>query len=75
VTGAIPQQLIEKTRFTGTDETETPKNPHVFTFTRTNYVDETLNNVTVDAPIDWLHEVVSDVEIALEDPEITLEDS
>ncbi len=51
--GKIAQQIITYKKWEGTDETETEYSPHKFTFSKSGYTLLVMENVTVDARINW----------------------
>ena len=51
--GKIAEQTITYKKWEGTDETETTYSPHKFTISKTGRATFTIDNVTVDKPIDW----------------------
>lgn len=51
--GKIAQQTIDYKKWEGTDETETEYSPHKFTFSKNGYTLLVMENVTVDARINW----------------------
>jgi len=53
----IVQQIITYKKWEGTDETETEYSPHKFTFSKNGYTLLVMENVTVDARINWDVEV------------------
>lgn len=55
--GKIAQQTITYKKWEGTDETETEYSPHKFTFSKNGYTLLVMENVTVDARINWDIEV------------------
>ncbi len=55
--GKIAQQTITYKKWEGTDETETEYSPHKFTFSKNGYTLLVMENVTVDARINWDVEV------------------
>jgi len=57
VNGVIAQQTITYKQWEGTDETETEYSPHKFIFSKNGYTLLVMENVTVDARINWDVEV------------------
>lgn len=55
--GKIAQQIITYKKWEGTAETETEYSPHEFTFSKNGYTLLVMENVTVDARINWDIEV------------------
>ncbi len=55
--GKIAQQIITYKKWEGTAETETEYSPHKFTFSKNGYILLVMDNVTVDARINWDIEV------------------
>lgn len=55
--GKIAQQTLTYKGWEGTDETETEYSPHKFTFSKNGYILLVMENVTVDARINWDIEV------------------
>jgi len=55
--GKIAQQIITYKKWEGTGETETEYNPHKFIFSKNGYTLLVMENVTVDARINWDIEV------------------
>jgi hypothetical protein len=55
--GKIAQQTITYKKWEGTGETETEYSPHKFTFSKNGYTLLVMENVTVDARINWDIEV------------------
>lgn len=51
--GKIAQQTITYKKWEGTDETETEYSPHKFIFSKNGYTLLVMENVTVDARINW----------------------
>jgi len=52
-TGKIDEQVITYKTWTGTSETLVTSSPHKFTLSKAGYETLTLDNITVDGPIDW----------------------
>lgn len=55
--GTITEQTINVKKWVGTSETETDYNVFRFTISKTGYETLTLENITIDSPIDWHFEL------------------
>jgi len=51
--GTITEQTVTYKQWVGTDETLTTYSPHTFTISKAGYKTLTLENITIDGPIDW----------------------
>jgi len=62
--GDIAEQTIDYKKWVGTSEALLTYSPHKFTLTHADYPDFTINDVTVDHPIVWRHEMgISDANL------------
>jgi len=58
-TGKIDEQTITYKTWTGTSETLVTSSPHKFTLSKAGYETLVLDNITVDGPIDWHFELLT----------------